>query len=56
MCTAPLELVNYRHDELAPPGVQLKRQASREAGKRAVTIGDHAEAPFGVAYGYDKIR
>ena len=49
---APHELVQYGHDELAPPEVQLKRQASRQAGKRAVTIEEHADQPFGIAYGY----
>ena len=43
------ELVTMSHEQLAAPEVQLQRQASREASKRAVTILGHVDQPFGEA-------
>ena len=38
------------HDALAAPGVMLKRQASKEAAKRAVTIPSDADHPLKIRY------
>jgi len=45
---APERLVQMSHVELAPPEMQIQRQVSMEAAKRAVTILDHAQHPFGI--------